>query len=78
MIDPERLLALIADVVGLPAGQISPMLRSAELDEWDSLAHLEIMMRIEEEFGVHVDMEAAGELESIPEILAFLERSRSA
>ncbi len=76
MSDADRLVALVTEALQLPAGSLSPDSTSAELDEWDSLAHLQILMRVEEEFGVSVEMEVAAELASISEILDYIERER--
>ena len=76
MRDADRLVALVAEALQLPAGSLNPDSTSAELDEWDSLGLLQILMRVEEEFGISVDMEAAEELASIAEILDYIERKR--
>ncbi len=76
MRDADRLVALVAEALQLPAGSLGPDSASAELDEWDSLGHLQILMRVEDEFGISVDMEAAGELASISELLGYIERKR--
>ncbi len=76
MSDADRLVALVTEALQLPAGSLSPDSTSAELGEWDSLAHLQILMRVEEEFGVSVEMEVAAELASISEILDYIERKR--
>ncbi len=52
------------------------MISDSTSAERDSLGHLQILMRVEEEFGISVDMEAAGELASISEILDYIERKR--
>jgi acyl carrier protein len=77
MTNQERILNIIAEVVSVPASQLSPALSSGELDAWDSLAHLRIMMMVEEEFGINVDMDAAGELQNVPEIAAYVQKRRA-
>ncbi len=77
MSDADRLLAVVADILGVSLESLGPDSACADLNEWDSLAHLRILMMVEEEFGISVDMQAAGELESIAEILEYIRRKRS-
>jgi acyl carrier protein len=47
----------------LPEDQIEAAVRS-ELPEWDSIASLELLTVIEEEFGVQLDDDVVGGLDS--------------
>ncbi|MBW1686562.1 MAG: acyl carrier protein [Deltaproteobacteria bacterium] len=39
---------------------------------WDSLGHVALMAAIQDEFGAHVPVEEAIEVESIPDLVAIL------
>ncbi len=78
MTDSERLLTLVAGALQVSRDAVTPSLASAELEEWDSLAHLRILMLVEEEFEIRMEMEVAGQLESVSEILDYIRRNRSA
>jgi len=43
--------ALIRAALGLPAGRKVPLVR-ADIEQWDSLKHMEIILALEDRFGV--------------------------
>ncbi len=45
-----------------------------EVDGWDSLSFLEIIMAMESEFDIRIDGLDAAELISLPNILAYLKK----
>ena len=69
----DRVIALVASELGVPAERVRAESTSQDLDEWDSLAHLRICMALEDEFGVAVDLDDIGELDSVPAIVALVE-----
>ena len=55
MSDDELLLQLqeiMADTFDLDAVEISPKTTAADIEEWDSLSHIRLIVAIEREFGV--------------------------
>ena len=71
----ERVQALLADAFQVPQEMVTPDLAFGDLPQWDSLGHMEVMMRLEEQFGVDVNPDTIAELISIPEICAYLENN---
>ena len=69
----ERVQALLADSLQVPQDIVTPDLAFGDLPQWDSLGHMEIMMRLEEQFGVEINPDTIASLISIPEICAYLE-----
>jgi acyl carrier protein len=65
---------LVAEAIQVPSDIVSPDLAFGDLPQWDSLGHMEVMMRLEEEFGIEISAETIAELISIPEICAYLEK----
>jgi len=51
-----ELRALVADVLGIDAGDIGPGSGPGTTENWDSLAHLSIITAIEERFGIKFGM----------------------
>ena len=47
------------------------------IEEWDSLASLNVMTLIEEEFEIEADLLALGELESFADFLGYVESALS-
>lgn len=51
---------------------------AADIAEWDSLAHVNLMFAIEEAFGVQFAGNQFGEFKNIGALVRFLERTRQA
>jgi acyl carrier protein len=45
-----------------------------DIEEWDSLGHVHIMVALEQAFDLYMDVEDFAELDSVPTILDFLEK----
>ncbi len=69
----QQIQAILAEAIQVPIESISPNLAFGDLPEWDSLGHMEVMMLLEERFGVEVSADTIAALISIPEIYAHLE-----
>lgn len=69
----DRVQALVADAIQAPPEMVTPELAFGDLPEWDSLGHMEVMLRLEEQFGVAVDTDTIAQLVSVPEICKYLE-----
>ncbi|MGF1618458.1 MAG: acyl carrier protein [Acidimicrobiia bacterium] len=48
----ERLHRIFHDVLGVDPDQLSDGTTAAEIEGWDSLAHVTLMFSIEQEFGI--------------------------
>jgi len=67
--------ALLAEAIQVPLDMVTPDLEFGDLPQWDSLGHMEVMLRLEDEFGIPVDTDAIANLISIPKICQFLEEN---
>jgi len=65
--------ALLAEAIQVPIEIVTPDLAFGDLPQWDSLGHMEVMLKLEEEFGIAIDAEMIANLISISEIVRFLE-----
>jgi acyl carrier protein len=74
----NRVQALLAEAIQVPTEMVSPDLAFGDLPQWDSLGHMEVMLKLEEEFGVTIDAERIAQLITIPEICRFLEANHHA
>ena len=68
----ERVRALLADVFQVPQDEVTPQLAFGDLPQWDSLAHMDVMMRLEEQFGVEINTDTIAELVSVPAICEYI------
>ena len=74
----ERVQALLAEALQVPAELVTPDLTFGDLPQWDSLGHMEVMMHLEEHFGVEINSDTIVELTSIPAICDSLQERRYA
>ena len=71
----EQIQALLAEAIQAPIEEITPDLAFGDLPQWDSMGHMEVMLRLEEKFGVEISAETIAALTSIPEIIKHLENN---
>ncbi len=65
----EKVIALIEEILNVPAGTVTEDTRSEELEEWDSLAHVAIIGELELRLGISIPVDEAIEICSVREIL---------
>lgn len=61
----DKFLEFVADVMDVETEEISMETRYKEFEKWDSLMMLNLVMEIEEEYGVSIPMEKVGEVETL-------------
>jgi acyl carrier protein len=70
-----QIQALLAEIFQVPLEEVTPDLAFGDSPQWDSMGHMELMMSLEEQFGVKVDTDLIAELVSIPAICAYLKEN---
>lgn len=63
----EQILGLIEGILNVPFGTIKEDTKIADVEEWDSLAHVMIIGELEH-IGVSIPLEEAIELTSVAEL----------
>jgi len=71
--EAERLLKLVAKILGTRPEKISEDTGIGLHPKWDSLGHMKIILAIEEEFGVHFSPDDMQHLFNIRNILKKLQ-----
>jgi acyl carrier protein len=69
----DRVRSLLADAFELPVDEIPPDLEFGGIKKWDSMGHMEVMLRLEAQFGIELDTDLIRQLTGIPAIVAYLE-----
>jgi acyl carrier protein len=64
----DRLVQILADTLGLPVSEIPADASMEKFSDWDSIAHLNLMMTLEQEFHVQFDAAELIALNSLPAI----------
>lgn len=70
----ERLRAVIAHTLNIPADSVSPDLAIGDIEQWDSMGNMAIVAAVESEFGVEFPLEDLFELNSVRSIAAEIEK----
>jgi acyl carrier protein len=68
----ERIRPILADVLQCPSAAISPGTSANDLEKWDSLNHLSLILALEQEFQVNFtpqEIERMLSVEAISEVV---------
>lgn len=69
-----RLRGVMSAVFGIDATAIAPAASSSTIAEWDSVRHLQLMMALEDEFGIQFEAEELASLRSFAALEQRLSR----
>jgi acyl carrier protein len=67
-----RLQRIFREALDNPSLQITEDFSTKEYPEWDSVAMVQIIFAVEEEFGVQLGLERMGRIKSVGDILAII------
>jgi acyl carrier protein len=73
MINIEKLYRIISDVLGTPVEYISDESSPDNIEKWDSLSHINLIIAIESEFDVSLTPEDTMDMLSVKLIRIILE-----
>jgi acyl carrier protein len=74
----DELRTLAADVLRVPRSQLNTDSSPQQIDNWDSIEHVNLLVAIEQQFGVEFDPDEMTQMESIGKIGEVLSRKVSA
>ena len=69
-----RILQLAADTLGEPVDRVSRSSGPHELESWDSLAHLNLVVALEDEFGLEFGPDDIASMSSIGAIVELIQK----
>lgn len=68
----ERLNAVFQDTFDDPSIQIHDGMTAADIDDWDSLQHIVLVLAVEREFKVRLNPAEVGKLENVGKMVDLL------
>ena len=71
---PERLEEVVGSILGVAADTISDDSSSENMQSWDSLRQLSIILAVESAYGISIGAKEAMDMNSIAAIKAVLKR----
>jgi acyl carrier protein len=71
----SRVCGLLSEALQVPAETIGAELSFGDLPQWDSMGHMEVMVQLEERFGVEISADTIATLTSVEAICAYLKEN---
>jgi acyl carrier protein len=69
----HKLQGVFCEVFDIDSIQVKPELTAADVDEWDSLSHIRLMVAIEEEFGISFTSTEISSFKNVGELVSAIE-----
>lgn len=73
MLDQEKLKTVVATVLSVDVSRIDANASSDTIESWDSLRHMNLVLALEDEFGVSLPDEDAANATSYPLLVLVLQ-----
>jgi acyl carrier protein len=70
----KDLSVIFADVLDLPGLQLTSQTTAADVEGWDSLAHISLVMAVEKHYKVKFALGELQDLKNVGEMAALIER----
>ena len=74
----EQVRNVASDIFGIPANKITVDSSPETIESWDSVQHLNLVLALEEKFGVQLEPEDIEQMKNIGAVAALVERLQSA
>ena len=74
----EQVRNVASDIFRIPANKITAESSPETIENWDSLQHLNLVLAIEEKFGVQLDPEDIEQMKNIGAVAALVKKLQSA
>ena len=72
--DENALMAVIARLLKIETGSVTDDLKPGDIPQWDSLAHVALVVGIEEEFGFSFDSADIVKIRDVRSLLAIVKQ----
>jgi acyl carrier protein len=71
---PSSLRNIFADTLEISSDEVTPELSADSVETWDSFRHLQLILSIEDEYGVQFDPQKIPELITVAKVQEALEQ----
>ena len=68
-----RLNEVFRDVFGDPSISVTPATTSADIDDWDSIEHINLIGAVESEFGMRFKMREVSGMKNVGEMISIIQ-----
>ncbi len=70
----ERVVGIFRDIFDDPSLEISDQTTAADVDEWDSLAHINLVVAMEKEFKIKFALGELQAMRNVGDMMALIEK----
>ena len=70
----QEFLEFIADIMNIDVSEISLDTKFGEIEDWDSMMHMRIVMEIDAEYGVDIPIDEIPEIDTLRKFYAYIEK----
>jgi acyl carrier protein len=74
----EQVRNIASDIFGIPADKITAESSPETIENWDSMQHLNLVLAVEEKFGVQLGPEDIEQMKNIGAVAVLVEKLQSA
>lgn len=71
----RKLMDLLSDVTGTPVGKLNPGSAQDDTPGWDSIANINFITAVEEEFQISIPTQEALRIHSLADMASFLRQA---
>lgn len=64
---------MASDIFGVPGDKVTPSSTPETIETWDSIQHLNLVLALEEKFGVQLSPEEIEQMKSIGDVIKVVE-----
>ena len=68
----QNIIALLSDLTGIELSDLDNKASVETLEAWDSIAHINLILSIEDQYHITIDPELAADLTSVEILTKFL------
>jgi len=68
----NQVRAVLSAALRVPADNVTPELAFGDLPQWDSMGHMEVMMYLEQYFGIEINNDTIANLTSVAAIRQYI------
>lgn len=73
----DRLTPVFRDVFGDPSLVVTPALNTSQVPNWDSLNHINLVLAIEEEFGLQFTTEELVRIANVEDLVGVIQAKQT-
>lgn len=73
----DQVRSIASDIFGIPADKVTAESSPETIENWDSIQHLNLVLAIEEKFGVQLEPEDIEQMKNIAAVAALVEKLQS-